>query len=52
MARTALRMHSPLLAARWLLLVLTLVSEHVVEKLKLCICEREERKCEGEKGKP
>jgi hypothetical protein len=43
--------HGPLLAARWLLL-LALVSEHLVEELKLCICEREERKYEGKKGKP
>ena len=52
MGRTALCVHGPLLATRWLLVVLVLVSEHLVEELKLCICEREERKYEGEKGKP
>jgi len=36
--------HGPLLAARWLLLVLALLSEHLVEELELCICKREKRK--------
>jgi len=51
-ARTTLRVHGPLLAAGWLLLVLLGVSEHITEELKLCICEREKRKYEGEQGKP